>query len=210
MDDYNFQENLTELIIKILFDVKPASKADAAYIFAQTSDNQKNLFDTALELYKNKDIGKIVICGEEGKTGYPGFTNWQSKLVSLGIKQEDIIGFRTIDGSINTLVEAEGLVDFAKKKNWSVVYAISTPFHQIRVFITIVSVLKKSHSYLNIFNKSAPAMPWNESVLHSQGILRALRAELIRHELERIKRYYKQGDLISSKEVLDYLNKRAI
>ena len=68
--------------------------------------------------------------------------------------------------------------------------------------------MKNSYPALGIFNQPAAAMPWNESVLHSQGILKASRAELIHHELERINKYYKQGDLISCSEVLDYLNKR--
>lgn len=87
MDNYNFQEDLTELIIRVLFDAKPSSKADAVYIFAQTSDNQDCLFDLALGLYKNGDAGKIVICGESERNGYPGFHEWQAEL-DPSFKQE--------------------------------------------------------------------------------------------------------------------------
>lgn len=103
MENRNEEKKLIELIVRILFDVKPSSRADAVYIFAQTSDNQKNLFDATLNLYKNKDTDKIVICGEDEKTGYPGFHNWQVRLISLGINQKDVVGLKSIDGKINTL-----------------------------------------------------------------------------------------------------------
>ena len=181
------------------------------YIFlAQTSDNQKTLFDAVLNLYKDKKVERVLICGEGEKTGYPGFRKWQAELISLGVKQKDIFGLKTIDGTINTLFEAESLIKLAKKERWETIYAVSAPFHQIRAFITLVSVLKKFYLSFRIFNKPAEAMPWNKSVLHSQGILKAPRSEIIQHELERIKKYYKQGDLISFSEVLDYLNKRDI
>ena len=197
-----------ELVIRVLFDVEPGSKADAAYVFAQTSDNQGRLFEPALELYKHGEIGKIVICGAESGNGYPGFQKWQSELVFLGAKKEDVVGLKMADGNLNTLSEAESSIGLAKKKRWKRVYAISTPFHQIRAFVTLVSILKKSHLALEVFNKSSAALPWNESALHSQGSLRDFRSELIHHEFDRIKRYNEQGDLVSCEEVFDYLNKR--
>ena len=51
-------------------------------------------------------------------------------------------------------------------------------------------------------------MPWNENVLHSQGVLKAKRRQLIQTELERITKYQNKGDLASTDSVLNYLNNR--
>lgn len=208
MENRNKEEKLIELIFRILFDVRPSFKADAVYIFGQTSDSQKTLFEAASNLYKNKDVDKIVICGEDERTGYPGFRDWQVRLTSFDIGQSDIIGLKTNDGTINTLHESQALVKLAKEEKWKTIYIVTSPFHQIRAFITLVSVLKKSYSSFGVFNRPAGAMAWGEAVLHSQGILKASRAELIFHELKRIEEYHKKGDLVSYSEVLDYLNSR--
>jgi urocanate hydratase len=50
---------------------------------------------------------------------------------------------------------------------------------------------------------------WNSTkYIHSQGIIEGTISQLLDGELDRIKRYQLKGDLISTAEILNYLDKR--
>jgi len=66
----------------------------------------------------------------------------------------------------------------------------------------------KRAEYVLILRYPGIAMPWQEEVAHSQGILKAKRYDLIQKELERIEKYQDKGDLALFEQVLNYLNKR--
>lgn len=75
--------------------------------------------------------------------------------------------------------------------------------------MTAVTVALEAYPELRIYSLPGLALPWHETVTHSQGRSKGSRAEFIAGELERIHRYHKKGDLASVEEVLDYLNKRS-
>lgn len=77
-----------------------------------------------------------------------------------------------------------------------------------RVFITSVSFAQKENRKLKMYNFPGVPQRWEERIIHSQGIQRGTRSELIGKEFEKIERYRKEGSLISIKKVLTYLNER--
>jgi hypothetical protein len=110
--------------------------------------------------------------------------------------------------SINTLIESEALVRYCKQERYGSVYVVSLPFHQLRAFMTLVTVALREYPQLSIYSHPGAALPWIETVAHSQGTLQAPRRQLIQEELTRISAYQKKGDLARFEDVLDYLNRR--
>ncbi len=58
---------------------------------------------------------------------------------------------------------------------------------------------------LLLYSRPGSPQSWDETVVHSQGVLKARRAELIKAEMERIEKYRDKGDLASDDEIIRYL-----
>lgn len=203
----DFEFDLFELCVCVLLDQKPKSDVDVVYVFSNTRDNQQSVIDTAVQLWKQREVKKIWVCDGITDHGYPGFNDWHNKLVKQGINT-DYIEPVLVPGELNTLSEAQHLVNRADLKNLESILITSAPFHQLRCFITCASVVIKSRSRLKLYNKTGTPLDWLKVVAHSQGSLIGSRSELIRTEYERIIKYYRQGDLLHPAEILKYLNKR--
>ena len=109
---------------------------------------------------------------------------------------------------LNTLIESEALIRFAKQHGYRSLFVVAPPFHQLRALMTAVTVALREYPELLIYSYPSVAMPWQEEVVHSQGTLKAKRRDLIQEELERIEKYQGKGDLALFEQVLNYLNKR--
>jgi hypothetical protein len=88
------------------------------------------------------------------------------------------------------------------------VFVVAAPFHQLRAFITTASVVLREFPELRVYNQVGTALPWGETVYHSQGTLQCTRGELIQSEMARIERYRRKGDLVSAEEISRYLHWR--
>ena len=129
----NIQVGLVELIIRALCDVKPESIADGAFLFGQTKDNQSSVLLAAQHIISNNLAKRILIIKTEKKSGYPGFTAWEKELLKLGIQKNKIVGVdMKKTNSLNTLIEAEALINYAKRKNYRSLYVVASSFHQLR------------------------------------------------------------------------------
>ena len=49
---------------------------------------------------------------------------------------------------------------------------------------------------------------WNAEVVHSQGVVRGVRTDLVQGEVERMRRYCAKGDLLTPREALQLLARR--
>jgi hypothetical protein len=85
---------------------------------------------------------------------------------------------------------------------------VSSPFHQLRAFVTIVTAISREYPALKAYSQTGEPLEWNESVSHSQGELKGTREDFIYTELDRIDLYHGKGFLVSLDEVKDYLLKR--
>lgn len=203
----NFEFGLFELCVRVLFDQKPKSGIERVYLFSHTRDNQESVINTAVRLWKLREVKKIWVCDGATNCGYPGFGDWRDKLVQQSINVNSVEPL-AVAGNLNTLSEAQHLVKKADFENVENIFITSTPFHQLRSFITCVSVVIKSHSKLRIYNKTGTHLDWHAVVTHSQGSLVGSRSELIGTEYERIVKYYRQNDLLHPAEILKYLDER--
>jgi hypothetical protein len=201
---------LMELLIRALSDPLPAAPTDGAYLFGQTVDNEQSVFATAVDLINRHQTRQLLIPDSVPRCGYPGSRAWHQALIGSGLRETAITGIPTASyDTLNTLTEAMATVRYAKQKNMTSILVVAPPFHQLRAFITTVSIALREFPELQIYNRVGMALPWQETVFHHQGILEYRRSDLIHTELERIERYQAKGDLAPTAEILDYLNQRA-
>ena len=71
-----------------------------------------------------------------------------------------------------------------------------------------MSVLLREFPGLRVYNRVGVPLPWDDTVVHSRGVLQCTRSELIHSEMARIERYRNKGDLVLEREVLAYLQWR--
>ena len=200
---------LFELLIRVLCDIEPAEPVDAAYLFAQTADNQQSVFDTGLALAAAGQADRILIADSGVMSGYPGFQAWRQELLASGLPEKKLAGTPTSAfATLHTLIEATALVQYARMHHVHKLLIVAPPFHQLRAFMTVVTVARRELPELRVYNRVGGSLPWQEVVVHSQGTLQCQRRELIQSELDRIDRYQQKGDLAPKDEILNYLNWR--
>lgn len=198
-----------ELITRVFTDNLLDRSLDSLYLFGQTSDNEQSVLVAAGRFKSERDKTMVSIIDTAPISGYPGFDAWSGKLQDLGISEENIIGIPVGElSSLNTLIEAESLVRFARARGYFSLGITAAPFHQLRAFITTVSVAMREFPQLKLFSYPGVALPWNEEVAHSQGIEKGTRAEILTAEFERVFKYQNKGDILPFGEILNYLKHR--
>ena len=200
---------MNELTIRVLCDVRAETTVDGAVLFSQTQDNQNSVFLAAKNILAKKLSKKILFIDSEPISGYPGFSTWKKELNKLGIQYNDMVGVQIIKtNSLNTLIESQAIVNFAAQKKYRSLYVVSSPFHQLRAFMTMVTVALNNYPDLLIFNYTGISLPWLAKVAHSQGTLLGTRKDMIKAEFKRIEKYKRKGDLSSENDIIEYLNRR--
>lgn len=200
---------ILELTIRTLCDLHPETKADVAFLFSQTRDNQDSVFIAAQKLLHHRLARKLLIVQSAAKSGYPGHRIWLKALNQMGVSR-NLIGMVDLQGpaTLNTLIEARALIHHAQKKSIQKAYVVAAPFHQVRAFMTVVTIALQDYPEIRLFSYPGPPLCWQHAVAHSQGQLTAPRKGLIQAELDRIRIYQEKGDLASETAVLDYLDQR--
>ena len=200
---------ILELTIRTLCDVRAEIVADGVFLYSQTKDNQYSVLSAARQVMNGRLAEKILIVKSGSKSGYPGYSVWEKELHQMGIQKCSILGVDLSDtGTLNTLIEAEAMVNFAMRKQYRDIYIIASPFHQLRAFMTSVTAALNIYPELRIYSYNGKSLSWIDTVAHSQGTTSGQRKELIRGEIERIQIYQQKGDLASVNDVLKYLDKR--
>ena len=105
---------------------------------------------------------------------------------------------------VHTYKEAEVLDELVTR----ILCDTAPPLHQLRAFISCVSVVRRGRAKVHIFNFVGLPQRWEDHVVHSQGVQRGTRSGLIHKELKKIERYFKKDDLVSPREVLKYMDRR--
>lgn len=198
-----------ELLTRILCDTRPEGAADGAYLFCTTIDNQASVFQAAGRLVRHFAASRIFILDGPAMSGYPGAIHCRERLRKRGLPAEqiDCVPYGNAP-SINTLTESQALLRFARDRKLGSLVVVSTPFHQLRAFMTSVTVALEWYPELRIYSCPGEPLSWLDPVVHSQGTLKAQRRQLIHEELARIDTYQKKGDLASFDDVLAYLDRR--
>lgn len=198
----------TEFIYRVLSDER-LGKVEALYLFSQTEHNQYSVLDFATESFENGGIEQVVILGSDPVSAYPGSQLWRTILMTRGIPPELVLETegKGLD-EVNTYKEAQLFVDFCVKYELTNVAITAAPFHQERAYISTVSAALKAGANLKIHSYLGKALAWNQQSVHSQGLQKGTRLEILKTEQEKIEKYFKKGDLLSRKEILEYMNNR--
>ena len=197
-----------EFLFRVLCDDRP-TKVEALYLVAQSDHNQYSVIDQGFEAFEQGLTEHIVILGSDPISGYPGSGLWRTILMTRGVPPEAI---HETDGkeyeTLNTYEESQLFVNFCTKHDLKNVGICAAPFHQERAYISVVSAAIKANLDLNIYSYLGKPLTWNEKTRHSQGTQEGTRLEILEAENKKIKEYQKKGDLLSKKEILDYMNSR--
>ncbi|MBI4116732.1 hypothetical protein HY449_03225 [Candidatus Pacearchaeota archaeon] len=195
--------SLYDLIIQDSLE-KNLRKVDGLYPFAETSDNEESSFLSSRRLLDKGLAKRVFIIDAPNKNGFPGFDSWSDKLLKkYGISALPV-DF-SYSGEFNTLTEAEALIRYSIKNNLKSLYILAPRFHLLRAFMTASSVVIRENPEMNLFAYSGAEQDWNQTVIHSQGIVKGKRIDLIAGEMERIKKYQLMGDLESTEKIIEYI-----
>ena len=199
----------TELLLRILADIRPSGVVEGAYLFAQTEPNQESVFTVGRELIERGRVGKLLISDCAPKSGYLGAVACRRAMIESGIATGTIEEVPMEPTEIlHTLIESQKVVRFARAQGYQRLIVVSAPFHQERAFMTMVTVALREYPSLKLYSVPGAPQRWDEVVTHSQGKLRGTRAELIAQEHKRIEQYAAQGDLLPRETILEYLRTR--
>lgn len=200
---------LLELAVRTFCDVEAKGVVDAAYLFGQTSDNQFSVLSAGAALIDKRRTGRLLLTESAPKSGYPGYACWKKELLQLGVPAASISGVDLREEDcLNTLIEAVGMMSYAKKNHYARLYIVASPFHQLRAFMTSVTAALRIFPEVKIYSHTGNPLSWSDKVSHSQGKTIGSRKEVLQGELERIRAYQKKGDLAHEMDVLNYLDTR--
>lgn len=200
---------LTNLTIRVLCDSPPPPPAAGAYLFAQTVDNQESVLAAGRDLIDCGQVQNLLISAAGAVSGYPGGKSWRHELERRHVPPYRLKAVKPpVDDILHTRLEAEALIRYTSTNSYDRLIVVSAPFHQLRAFMTTVSVALEQMPELKIYSQVGGVLPWHETVVHSQGRLTLPRSDLIQAELERIEQYQQQGDLAPTEAILAYLKQR--
>ncbi len=199
-------QSLLELVFRSVFDSSPALPTEGGFLFSETPDNELSVIETAADLVHSGLTRSLLVLDSPPRCGYGGVERWIDALVDRGLTQERLHRIPTDSYEIlTTQTESQAFVSWAKQRGLRTAHIVAAPFHQLRAFITLVSVMLSRSVPLLLYSRPGSPQSWDETVVHSQGVLKARRAELIKAEMERIEKYRDKGDLASDDEIIRYL-----
>jgi uncharacterized SAM-binding protein YcdF (DUF218 family) len=111
----------------------------------------------------------------------------RSKALAMGVPPEAIL---VEDESLHTRENAEYVLTLLKKYNLSHIILVTSPFHQLRTYLTFAKVLQP-HG-IEITNYYADTGEWHPTT----WFLSRKHRQLVNSEKERIKLYKAKGDLL--------------
>ena|SRR3989344_5638655 len=176
--------------------------ADAAYLFAQTADDEESVFEGARELQQRGLADKFLIT-DARNWGFQGPEPWTAKLRAYFGDNVYVVPSADPD-KLNTLTEANALMQFAKKENLQSVYLLAPPFHIIRAFMTAVTSCLRTTPDFRLYPYEGAELDWNMNGVHSQRLKKDTRLEHLRLEIKKIRKYQITLDIMPAKFILEY------
>lgn len=195
---------------KKIFAFLLAQKPEKSDVIVWLQGDRFDRGDKVLELFKKEFAPKILISGNNVRVGKPDETDvfHDTKLDEIkffllknGVEEKDIL---VDDQSLNTASHPKNVLVFAKKNNWKKIILVSSPYHQLRVFLSFVKYFDENGVNIKIVNQPAIDLAWNGVA----GGKTKTRTELLVNELLKIDQY--KNDVAGYTQGLEYINKRYI
>lgn len=193
--------------IRKIFDYIVCQKPEKSDVIVWLQGDRFDRGNKVLELFKNNFTPKILISGNNVRAGKPGEldafhdTNLgenKAFLIKNGISENNIL---IDDQSINTGLHPQNVLALAKKYNWTKIILVTSPYHQLRVFLSFVKYLNENNSDVRIINQPAMDLSWDDVA----GGKTKTRTELFAGELMKIEEY--KEDVATFEQGLAYINK---
>jgi hypothetical protein len=195
--------------MRVYSDPLPPAPADFAFVFGQTADNQDSVLQQARYLLASGQTARVGFLDAPPMSGYPGFAAWHKWLADSGVPPNQIEGVPFGNHPlIHSRIEAADMLQHARTRGYRTVLVLAAPFHQLRAFMTTVTVALETHPDVRLHSVPGLPLPWLEQAVHSQGQVSGQRRELVASEWTRIEKYTQQGDLATVEQALAYLNRR--
>ena len=205
------------LVPRILCDYRDPSRGpyQLAFIYGNTPDNEDSSFLRAIELANAGAVESLGMSEGDRGRGYEGFDHSVARLKEIGFPSGIPIMKFDIGGNVNTLSEAQKLAEYARSiveagQSDGDIAIIAPPFHIVRVFMTTITALKRNNVSVRVYAVPGVPLPWLQEAVHSQGLTKKKRAELLNDELQRLEKYQAPefGELHTPRRVLEYLDWR--
>lgn len=217
--------DLFKLMTVVMNDDAPKRPTEAAYLFGNTPEVEDSVLQSAARLIKNGETRQLVVLrlqpgyyeGPDRRVAsYADFAIWREKLLMLGVGDDPIIPIMSPPAKMpgeqpplsHTHTEAERFVETARRNRWDTVHVVASPYHVARCFTNIVSFVTKRQLPISVYAAPTVNQPWFGEALLQQGLSRGTRYDGIAGEWSRINRWHEKGDLISCREVLQYIEQR--
>lgn len=189
----------------------------------QENDTDDGILVTAAELAGTGRVKHILVPGYdatrlEGRdgpvstTGYPGGIVWRTALQTLQVGDRivhyclDEVG--PDDMSWNTRTEALDFLRMAQERKWKHAIVVATPFHVLRVMMTLVKGMAEIGYELRCDPVTPRAVSWMKAVYHSQGVEQLPRYQHVARECARLPLYQANDTLCTFAELHSYLLRR--
>lgn len=196
---------LTKLSIFLTSPRKPRYVSHL-FVFMLPPSSEAEVLDKAYELWRDGKADKVCFVDTGPGSGALGASHWKDLLMKRGMDREAIlpISYTFPEGHINTLYEAISFAKFIQVKSLTTVGILCQSFHLLRAAMTLVSVLMEMKLRVTLHPYTSEVGYWHDTLVHSQGVVKGSRLDLIDSELERIRRYQEKGDIRPEDEVLSY------
>jgi len=191
-----------------------STQADAAVIFGKTIANTHSLTEALVRIYMEEKVRERESIGISagfslGEKIVPSYEELV-EILRRDIPVGDVVFQFPLSEKFlpSTDADAWGLVGYAQERGMKSVILVAPPLHKFRAFVSLASAIIKAKSGLIAWNWTCDIRDWNEKTVHSQTAPLDKRLNLLAGELEKIGRYYRKGDLVSAREILDYVARR--
>ncbi len=158
--------------------------------------------------------GCVIVSDIEKGNGYEGGGHWTTELIRAGVRISNVIGMpgarigpRPQD--CNTLTEMMALMRFLAEEHIEEVVVVAPNFHLPRVITSFVTALGAvGGPFIKAWGHSADVGSWNNSIIHSQGVLAGTVRHIWETECIKLNGPARYPNLAPLEEVLWYLDRR--
>ena len=193
---------------------EPLISSPVAMLIGETADNEDSVLMKGANLLCRGFVRRLVLPTRESeKFGFAGVDyclHFLEESCDVNLGAVDILEHNPGLGDPNTMTELVCFAEYAKHHHLSGATVVAAPFHQLRSFVTAVTVALREMPTFRFQSCVGYPLDWSDSALHSQGTIQGTREDLFRGEVERIIRYQNPNNkpypLTLVDEVLKYLN----
>jgi hypothetical protein len=166
-----------------------------------TNDLYHRMF-ACLQKYQN--IKLYFLDSLPGLSGYNGYL-WSSNVArSYGFTDMCPVPYDPVD-MVNTFAEADAVNRYFESQDITNYHICSPGFHLPRAFQSIISC--RPSASVSVVNVSIG--DWQETIVHSQGVLKDTVSNMVGHEMDRTLTYMTKGDLVSYACCLRYMDRQS-